>query len=73
MICLCSGGIAGALARAASEPQLPGNLQTGLRLACNLFANPHTKKWIQVCMKLPLPGYVISNSMMRADFLRRSS
>jgi hypothetical protein len=40
------GGIGGALATAADEPQLPANQQTALRLAANAFQHPVLRQWI---------------------------
>jgi hypothetical protein len=40
------GGIGGALATAAAEPQLPANQQTALRLAANAFQHPVLRQWI---------------------------
>lgn len=40
------GGIGGALATAAAEPQLPANQQTALRLATNAFQHPVLRQWV---------------------------
>ncbi|CAL8462941.1 g2475 [Coccomyxa elongata] len=42
-----SGGLGTALAAASTEPQLPSNLLTGLRLACNMFRHSSLRSWIQ--------------------------
>lgn len=41
------GTIGTALAGAFRPPQLPPNLQTALRLACNAFAHPALRAWAQ--------------------------
>ena len=38
--------MAGALACAGAEPQTAANLQTGLRLLCNLFRHAPTRAWL---------------------------
>lgn len=51
------GGIGGAFATAAAEPQLPANQQTALRLACNAFQHPVLRQWVAAQASGLLDGF----------------
>lgn len=47
MLQCAAGGLISALSRATTDPALPSNQQTGLRLLCNAFRHPSLAQWLQ--------------------------
>lgn len=68
-MCTGGGGIGGAFATAAAEPQLPANQQTALRLACNAFQHPVLRQWVAAQVRTGTCLLVFDNSTHPAPFV----